>query len=881
MRRMHVGLMVALVPVPMANAALLEVPGQYPTIQEAIDAAGRGDTVVVAPGIYREHIDFRGKQITVRSRAPDQPECVQGTVIDGEHVRRGVTFSGGERRSTRLLGFTIANGYARVGGGILCERASPTISQCRIIHCSVQAEDRGADSGSVLLRPGYGGGICIDQACMPGPIISDCLISDCHAHPTAQTPASGGGLCVYRDRYSEQPQITIVGNTFSDCTAAHYDGGGVHSYGSQCVIRDNTFRRCGSTAVFAYHSGLEVTGNRFHDNINDAIACARSWSEVVIRGNTIQDTISGRGINVWGSEWVEVVKNVVRRNENGGIRVGASQVTIRRNEVRENTSSGNGAGILLDPVEVGFVQDNDIIGNTGPEESTASGGGIYCNARRALIVGNRILDNATGRRHPWSFGGGVACSDLTSDCCVRIVDNIIERNWGAIGGGIGLVGSPARQVIRRNLICQNEALFAGGGVMVHASQGHLIGNTIDRNTAPQGGNVAVYRYWPRIENCLITYAPDGGGIEVVDLRTPPEMRFCDVHGNTRGGAVVDFVGFPENPIGRNGNISVNPLYADAASGDYHLISRRGRWTPDGWVRDRLHSPCIDRGPRFASESPEPAPNGGRRNLGAYGNTEFASMTYRMPEPKPDMMIREAGTGRWMGDDIYSPTGQRQRKWRVVRPNETAIYELQVQNDEPVEDAFLITGAARDRDDVTVTYYDALSGGSDITREVSTLGWMTAPLAPGRMRRFRVEITAHGCEVTTPDALSVDVRISASSVADAKCRADAVRVIINVDCESPAAQIGGLSCVPTAAGVQVTFSLSAAATVEARVRNIAGRPVRTICTARECESGINTLVWNGRGDEGLPVPSGIYLVEVVAKNAAGAQSRALTQVAVTR
>jgi pectin methylesterase-like acyl-CoA thioesterase len=39
----------------------LSVPSEFPTIQSAIDAAVNGGTVLVAPGIYMEKINFMGK----------------------------------------------------------------------------------------------------------------------------------------------------------------------------------------------------------------------------------------------------------------------------------------------------------------------------------------------------------------------------------------------------------------------------------------------------------------------------------------------------------------------------------------------------------------------------------------------------------------------------------------------------------------------------------------------------------------------------------------------------------------------------------------------------------------------------------------------------
>ena len=52
-----------------AVAGTIHVPSDQPTIQDAIDAAMDGDTVLVAPGTYFENIDFLGKAIVVTSEA--------------------------------------------------------------------------------------------------------------------------------------------------------------------------------------------------------------------------------------------------------------------------------------------------------------------------------------------------------------------------------------------------------------------------------------------------------------------------------------------------------------------------------------------------------------------------------------------------------------------------------------------------------------------------------------------------------------------------------------------------------------------------------------------------------------------------------------------
>ena len=96
-----------------------------------------------------------------------------------------------------------------------------------------------------------------------------------------------------------------------------------------------------------------------------------------------------------------------------------------------------------------------------------------------------------------------------------------------------------------------------------------------------------------------------------------------------------------------------------------------------------------------------------------------------------------------------------------------------------------------------------------------------------------------------------------------------------------AYLTALSAMPTSTGAQITFALSSAAQVQARILNIAGRPVRTLCQVRDCEAGTNTLLWNACSDDGLGVPNGTYLVELTAKAADGAQARALGQLWIAR
>jgi len=108
---------------------VLIVPTDFPTIQMAIDAAGTGDEIIVAPGVYRDVsaaavADLSGKSIWLHSS--DGPEV---TIIDGELQRACIELLNEEDETTVVEGFTIVRGYAPAGGGIRVN-GTPVILNC-------------------------------------------------------------------------------------------------------------------------------------------------------------------------------------------------------------------------------------------------------------------------------------------------------------------------------------------------------------------------------------------------------------------------------------------------------------------------------------------------------------------------------------------------------------------------------------------------------------------------------------------------------------------------------------------------------------------------------------------------------------------------------
>ena len=135
------GLIITLIAITPAFAETRLVPSSYTTIQQAINLADDGDTIIVDPGVYLENINFLGKNITVTGTDPENPDIVATTIIDGYRGGSVVTFNSGEGPDAVLSGFTITGGFGSRndvfgdedfiywGAGIHCSNSSPTDSR--------------------------------------------------------------------------------------------------------------------------------------------------------------------------------------------------------------------------------------------------------------------------------------------------------------------------------------------------------------------------------------------------------------------------------------------------------------------------------------------------------------------------------------------------------------------------------------------------------------------------------------------------------------------------------------------------------------------------------------------------------------------------------
>ncbi len=119
--------------------------GDYPTIQDAINAAAEGDTIVLDSGTFtgtgNRDLDYLGKAIVVRGLSGDPALSVIDCQGSSSEPHRGFYFHSAETPASILQDLTITNAdVAGDGAGILCE-SSPAITNCVFFQ---NHADRGA-----------------------------------------------------------------------------------------------------------------------------------------------------------------------------------------------------------------------------------------------------------------------------------------------------------------------------------------------------------------------------------------------------------------------------------------------------------------------------------------------------------------------------------------------------------------------------------------------------------------------------------------------------------------------------------------------------------------------------------------------------------------
>lgn len=291
MKKFYVLLFFAWFFLVQASATILTVPGSYSTIQSAINASNNGDTILVAPGTYYEHLNTGGSNVVLGSwyLTTADPSYIGTTVIDGSQSGRVLTIHSVEDSTCRIVGFTIRNGNGAFesgttgGGGILIENTSPVVEHCIVENCSAPAFGGGVSiTGSVsgakmrnsTIRNNTadhsGGGLFMGD-CSPDAVVENCIISGNSISCACDFNGGGGGVNI--THRGKLVNCLVTGNSAPNALAG---GGGVYCdwgnyYGSQGIFI------IGST--IAHNTALEHGGTGYVIDGGDYRNC-------IIYGNT-------------------------------------------------------------------------------------------------------------------------------------------------------------------------------------------------------------------------------------------------------------------------------------------------------------------------------------------------------------------------------------------------------------------------------------------------------------------------------------------------------------------------------------------------------------------------------------------------------------------
>jgi len=227
------------------------VPGEYATIQAAIDAAFHLEEVIIEPGRYTGpgncDIYFRGKAITIRSVEPNNPAVVAATIIEPNTLfANGFNFRQSERVDSVIDGLTIRRCISWAAIDCYYD-SSPTIRNCII------EDNYSYDSG----RFGGVGIACYESS----PVISNCVIRNNdgsglwsrRSEPTVRNCTFTGNRGSYHHDYygetslgggilCEGGNISVINCTFSGNIADV--GGGICSFGNYAYINNVTISNC-------------------------------------------------------------------------------------------------------------------------------------------------------------------------------------------------------------------------------------------------------------------------------------------------------------------------------------------------------------------------------------------------------------------------------------------------------------------------------------------------------------------------------------------------------------------------------------------------------------------------------------------------------------
>lgn len=253
------------------------------------------------------------------------------------------------------------------------------------------------------------------------------------------------------------------------------------------------------------------------------------------------------------------------------------------------------------------VLDGLVIADAYGDSNDPSFGALY-----ALRAYPKACNCSFEANHADKYGVAVFCSNGAIE-----IDHCTFRYNSQTSLGAVIDGRLSKFILNNSIFYQNLIENGQGAIYPASTLYDVVNCTFANNPSTAAlarfqlgdSSLSTKMYFTN----SILYGNEKSSAPSQSHRGEKYFRYCDVEGVVEGEA----------------NIDVDPLFVDLANDDYHLKSQAGHWDwlTQNWVLDNITSPCIDAGDPNFPVGDEPAPNGYRINMGAYGGTYQASKTY--------------------------------------------------------------------------------------------------------------------------------------------------------------------------------------------------------------------------------------------------------------
>jgi parallel beta-helix repeat protein len=298
---------------PPPPPVTIHVPADYPTIQQALDAASvlTSDTILVSPGVYNESPNFDGRNARLISTGG-----AGVTFIAPPDQASGIAFANGETSNALVAGFTITN----AGTGIYTSAGSPTIVSNLIVDCATGLYCNG-----------------------PMTVVSNAIVN------------CGTGF------YCSSASVILLSNVVAGGSGSAIYLGGV----ANALIQGNIIQSNGYGIDMNGAGAPVVLNNAIEGNSGDGIGGVNQCDANIIQ-NIITSNM-GNGITFvvpYGYRGPEVVNNTIVNNGAGGISITAFDATSQIiNNVVVGSSALNVQNFQSSDIPV--IQNNDFFSLSG------------------------------------------------------------------------------------------------------------------------------------------------------------------------------------------------------------------------------------------------------------------------------------------------------------------------------------------------------------------------------------------------------------------------------------------------------------------------------------------------------------------------------------